>query len=72
MAIRRALASKSLSQKLKGAVAPHGMEDFFEAAVFDNIEDEREQAEAEAEAEAENRLVAFPGNIDSDDVDGSD
>jgi hypothetical protein len=68
MAIRRALASKSLSQKLKGAVAPHGMEDFFEAAVFDNIEDEREQAEAEAE----NRLMASPGNIDSDDVDGSD
>jgi hypothetical protein len=37
LAIRRSLASKSLSQKLQGAVAPHGMEDFFEAAVFDNI-----------------------------------
>jgi hypothetical protein len=47
MAIRRAIASKSLSKKLKGAFAQQGMEDFFRAALFDNIEDKREQAEAD-------------------------
>jgi hypothetical protein len=39
-------------------------EDFFEAALLDNIEDDREQAEAD------NRLAASTGtNIDSDDDD---
>jgi hypothetical protein len=66
MAIRRAIASKSMSKKLKGAVAQQGMEDFFEAALFDNIEDEREQAEAD------NRLAAYTGDIDRDDDDDSD
>jgi hypothetical protein len=61
MAIHRAVASKSLSKKLKGAVAQQDKEDFFEAALFDNIEYKREQAEAE------NRLAASTGDIDRDD-----
>jgi hypothetical protein len=41
-------------------------EDFFEAALFDNIEDEREQEEAEI------LFAASTGNIERDDDDDSD
>jgi hypothetical protein len=41
-------------------------EDFFEAALLDSIEDEREQAETD------NRLAASSGDIDRDDDDDDD